>query len=203
MNTSAKNLILTIGAIFTVGCDPHVDSVYLGRAESNFLSDVGKGDVKAVKAYLDNGGNVNLQDEPGMTPLHHAVNGNWNGANYGSYEFQWVKNLGTTMIKEIQITCGSITLAKYSGEYKSGPVFFLVFRLIVFGNFCTLFKGGFFKDGLIFETFSLGLATLLIGNWVHLLPHELHCTNLPLGPMALSGTTNFFSHELQLKIIIF
>ena len=41
----------------------------------------------------------------------------WNGTNYGSYKFQWVKNLGTTMIKEIQITCGSITLAKYSGEY--------------------------------------------------------------------------------------
>ena len=41
----------------------------------------------------------------------------WNGTNYGSYEFQWVKNLGTTMIKDIQITCGSITLAKYSGEY--------------------------------------------------------------------------------------
>ena len=31
---------------------------------------------------MDKGGNVNLQDEPGMTPLHHAVNGNWDGTNF-------------------------------------------------------------------------------------------------------------------------
>ena len=31
---------------------------------------------------MDEGGNVNLQDEPGMTPLHHAVNGNWDGTNF-------------------------------------------------------------------------------------------------------------------------
>ena len=65
-----------------VGCNPHIDSIYLGRSESKFLGDVSRGDTKAVKAYLDKGGNVNLQDEPGMTPLHHAVNSNWNGANF-------------------------------------------------------------------------------------------------------------------------
>ena len=37
----------------------------------------------------------------------------------------------------------------------------------------------------------------LIGNCVHLLPQELHCTSLPAALIALSGTTNFFSHELQ------
>ncbi len=76
-----KHLLVTIAALFLVGCDPHIDSVYLGRSESKFLGAVGRGDTKAVKAYLDKGGNVNLQDEPGMTPLHHAVNGNWNGTN--------------------------------------------------------------------------------------------------------------------------
>ena len=65
-----------------VGCNPHIDSIYLGRSESKFLGDVSRGDTKAVKAYLDKGGNVNLQDEPGMTPLHHAVNSNWNGTNF-------------------------------------------------------------------------------------------------------------------------
>ena len=77
-----KYILTTIAAVLLVGCDPHIDSVFLGRSESKFLGAVGRGDTKAVKAYLDKGGNVNLQDEPGMTPLHHAVNGNWNGANF-------------------------------------------------------------------------------------------------------------------------
>ena len=76
-----KQLIITIAAVLLVGCDTHVDSVFLGRTESKFLAHVNNGDIKAVKKYLDKGGNVNLQDEPGMTPLHHAVNGNWNGTN--------------------------------------------------------------------------------------------------------------------------
>jgi len=76
-----KNLLLIIAIVHLVGCDPHIDSVYLGRSQSKFLGDVSRGDTKAVKAYLDKGGNVNLQDEPGMTPLHHAINGNSNGTN--------------------------------------------------------------------------------------------------------------------------
>ena len=77
-----KQLLIIIAAVVLVGCDLHIDSVYLGMSESKFLGAVGRGDTKNVKAYLDKGGNVNLQDEPGMTPLHHAVNGNWNGANF-------------------------------------------------------------------------------------------------------------------------
>ena len=77
-----KHLLLTtISAVMLVGCDPHVDSVYLGRAESNMLGDASAGDIVAVKKFLDKGGNVNLQDEPGMTPLHHAVNDDWKGKN--------------------------------------------------------------------------------------------------------------------------
>ena len=77
-----KNLLLIIAIVHLVGCDPHIDSVYLGRSQSKFLADVNRGNTQAVKAYLDKGGNVNLQDEPVMTPLHHAVNGDWNGTNH-------------------------------------------------------------------------------------------------------------------------
>ena len=81
-----KQLLIIIAAVVLAGCDPHIDSVFLGRSESKFLGAVGRGDTKTVKAYLDKGGNVNLQDEPGMTPLHHAVNGNWNGTNLETIE---------------------------------------------------------------------------------------------------------------------
>ena len=78
----SAHLLATISFVVLISCDPHIDSVYLGRSESKFLDDVNKGNTKAVKAFLDKGGNVNLQDEPGMTPLHHAVNGNWDGTNF-------------------------------------------------------------------------------------------------------------------------
>ena len=78
-----KYLILTtISAVMLVGCDPHVDSVYLGCAESKMLGEVSAGNIVIVKKFLDKGGNVNLQDEPGMTPLHHAVNSDWKGKNF-------------------------------------------------------------------------------------------------------------------------
>ena len=49
----------------------------MGRAEARLLDDVSAGNLAAVKKFLDQGGNVNLQDEPGMTPLHHAVSADW------------------------------------------------------------------------------------------------------------------------------
>ena len=77
-----KQLLITIlAAVLLPRCDPPVDSVYLGRDESNMLGDVSAGNIVAVKKFLDKGGNVNLQDEPGMTPLHHAVNSDWKGKN--------------------------------------------------------------------------------------------------------------------------
>jgi len=75
-------LITALAVVFLLGCDPHVDSVYLGRDEARLLGDVSAGNLAAVKKYLDQGGNVNLQDEPGMTPLHHAVNADWKGRNH-------------------------------------------------------------------------------------------------------------------------
>ena len=70
-------LLTALISILLLGCGAHVDSVYLGREESQFLGDVSAGDLAAVEKFLDEGGNVNLQDEPGMTPLHHAANDDW------------------------------------------------------------------------------------------------------------------------------
>ena len=36
---------------------------------------------------------------------------------WAPYEFRWIRNLGTNMIKEVRIQAGSFLLAKYSGEY--------------------------------------------------------------------------------------
>jgi hypothetical protein len=49
------------------------------------------------------------------SPVYHPcyeTNYNW-----VPYEFKWIHNLGINMIKEITITCGSLTLQKYSGKY--------------------------------------------------------------------------------------
>ena len=54
------------------------------------------------------------------SPIYHPcadTNKRWS-----SYEFRWIKDLGTHMIKEITITCGSLTLQKYSGEYLAAMV---------------------------------------------------------------------------------
>ena len=77
-----KYLLITFTAVLLLGCDYHSDSVYLGRKEAKLLGHVSSGDLAAVKKFLDRGGNVNLQDEPGMTPLHHAVNADWKGRNH-------------------------------------------------------------------------------------------------------------------------
>jgi hypothetical protein len=38
------------------------------------------------------------------------------------YEFKWIEDLGAQMIQEIEIRCGSFTLARYSGDYLSAMV---------------------------------------------------------------------------------
>lgn len=39
------------------------------------------------------------------------------GNNLRPYEFRWIEELGSTMIREIEIFSGGTTLARYSGEY--------------------------------------------------------------------------------------
>lgn len=41
---------------------------------------------------------------------------------WAPYEFRWIQNIGFQIIKEINITCGSFTLAKYSGQYLGAMV---------------------------------------------------------------------------------
>jgi len=49
------------------------------------------------------------------SPIHHPVSNTNN--RWAPYEFKWIRNLGTHMIKEIEITCGSTTIQRYTGEY--------------------------------------------------------------------------------------
>jgi Major capsid protein N-terminus/Large eukaryotic DNA virus major capsid protein len=49
------------------------------------------------------------------SPIYHPcaeTNFRWS-----PYEFRWIRDLGASMIKEIEITCGSQLLQKYSGDY--------------------------------------------------------------------------------------
>lgn len=53
------------------------------------------------------------------SPIHHPIDDPVNGTNnrWAPYDFKWIEHLGTNMIKEIVITCGSLTLQRYTGEY--------------------------------------------------------------------------------------
>lgn len=42
--------------------------------------------------------------------------------NWSPYEFKWIENIGSHIIKEILITCGSLTLQRYTGEYMAAMV---------------------------------------------------------------------------------
>ena len=44
------------------------------------------------------------------------------GNEWAPYEFKWINDIGTHMIREVVISCGSVTLQKYSGEYLAAMV---------------------------------------------------------------------------------
>ena len=44
------------------------------------------------------------------------------GNKWAPYEFRWIDDLGTQMIQEIEIKCGSFVLARYGGNYISSMV---------------------------------------------------------------------------------
>jgi hypothetical protein len=44
------------------------------------------------------------------SPIYQPTNDD--NLRWTSYDFKWIENLGTNMIKEIVITCGSLTLQK-------------------------------------------------------------------------------------------
>ncbi len=39
------------------------------------------------------------------------------GGVWSTYDFKWIENLGAQIIQEIENTCDSTTLQKYSGQY--------------------------------------------------------------------------------------
>jgi hypothetical protein len=41
---------------------------------------------------------------------------------WAPYEFRWIPNIGTALIQEVLITCGSLTLQRYTGEYLAAMV---------------------------------------------------------------------------------
>jgi len=47
---------------------------------------------------------------------------NHNNNKWVPYEFRWIEDLGAQMIQEIEVLCGSFTLARYSGDYISAAV---------------------------------------------------------------------------------
>lgn len=54
------------------------------------------------------------------SPIYHPckeTNQHWT-----AYDFRWIRDIGSQMIKEVTITCGSLILQKYSGEYLSAMV---------------------------------------------------------------------------------
>ena len=44
------------------------------------------------------------------------------GDKWAPYDFKWINDIGTHMIREVVISCGSVTLQKYSGEYLAAMV---------------------------------------------------------------------------------
>lgn len=49
------------------------------------------------------------------SPIYHPSPGT--GNEWSAYDFRWIENLGALMIDEIEITCGNVTLQKYTGDY--------------------------------------------------------------------------------------
>ena len=45
-----------------------------------------------------------------------------NGCTWAPYDFKWIENIGTNIIREISITCGNTTIAKYTGDYLEAMV---------------------------------------------------------------------------------
>ena len=54
------------------------------------------------------------------SPIYHPCP--QTSESWSPYEFNWINDIGTNMIKEIEITCGNYTLQRYSGNYLAAMV---------------------------------------------------------------------------------
>lgn len=55
-------------------------------------------------------------------PPRSLLNTTEGADTWSPYEFRWIRDIGTQLIKEITITCGTFTLQKYSGNYLAAMV---------------------------------------------------------------------------------
>ena len=62
---------------------------------------------------------IPIINKEGPNSFPDLVNGFDTGGRWAPYEFRWIENIGAAMIQEIEITSGSLTLQKYTGEYLS------------------------------------------------------------------------------------
>ena len=49
------------------------------------------------------------------SPIYHPCDET--GNNWSPYDFRWIRDLGTHIIKEVTVSCGSQTIQKFTGEY--------------------------------------------------------------------------------------
>ena len=72
-----------------------------------------------LKRHADLIGDIYLSvDLPDVwSPIEVVADANGDVTDYHPYEFQWVDEIGTTMIEDVEILGGGQLLAKYSGEY--------------------------------------------------------------------------------------
>ena len=54
------------------------------------------------------------------SPIYHP--NDYTGYKWAPYDFKWIKDLGTNIIEEIEIKCGSLIIQKYTGQYLSAMV---------------------------------------------------------------------------------
>lgn len=54
------------------------------------------------------------------SPIYHPCPET--GNRWAPYDFRWIRDIGTQIIREVEITCGNFTVAKYSGQYLTNMI---------------------------------------------------------------------------------
>lgn len=74
------------------------------KSQQAVFSAVSKGEIAAVEKYLDEGGSVNVKDDPGMTLLHWAVNEDFKGSHREMVRFLLERGAKVDARDDIQTT---------------------------------------------------------------------------------------------------
>ncbi|MGY8771659.1 MAG: ankyrin repeat domain-containing protein [Pirellulales bacterium] len=87
----------TIAAVLLLGCQP-------SRVDQEMSASVRAGDIETVREYLDFGGNVNVKNELGNTPLHWAVNEDYRGSHKEMVELLIANGADVNAVDDLQAT---------------------------------------------------------------------------------------------------